>query len=272
MKKSLTATTLILFAIGIGSALYVLYDYIESADRPKLIGKEEALAIATRVGNWSQNFLSDKTIDMKLLHTKTSGFAFIVDDKTLEDVTPFCPQNSPCIEPYETNGHGIQDGQYVWTVTVTGQPPNILSGRQWGYMIDAKNGQVLNPIQNMAVLEPTDPQISVKEGTLISQARGNVTIVFPADISKEEPRQSPFPAQLIITEGDTVTWRNDDNVPHTVTSGFPQQEEFIGQIFDSGIIASGQSFSHTFSDKKITSYHYFCTIHPWMTGEVMVQD
>ncbi|MGI0008802.1 MAG: cupredoxin domain-containing protein, partial [Nitrosopumilaceae archaeon] len=202
---------------------------------------------------------------------KNNWFAYIVDEKTLEEITPFCPQNSPCVEPYEINGHGLEDGQYVWIVTVTGQPPNILSGRSWGYMIDAKNGPVLNPIQNTAVLEPTDPQVSVKEGTLISQARGNVTIVFPADISKEEPRQSPFPAQLIITKGDTVTWRNDDNVPHTVTSSFPQQQEFIGQIFDSGIIGSGQSFSHTFSDERITGYSYFCTIHPWETGKVIVQ-
>jgi plastocyanin len=130
---------------------------------------------------------------------------------------------------------------------------------------------LLNPKQNITTLEPTDPQVSVKEGTLIRQASGDVTIVFPIGISKEESKQTPFPAELVVTQGDTVTWRNDDIQAHTVTSGFSQQPEFVGQLFDSGIIAAGNSFSHTFSDKSITSYHYFCGIHPWMTGEVLVQ-
>ena len=121
-------------------AIEIIKDYGTS---PHLISKEGAFVIASKAGNWSQNFLSDKTVDMKLLHVKNNGFAFLVDEKTLEDITPFCPQNSPCIEPYEINGHGLQDGQYVWVVTVTGKPPNIQSGREWGYMIDAKNGLVL---------------------------------------------------------------------------------------------------------------------------------
>ncbi|HSB56397.1 MAG TPA: hypothetical protein VLD38_01115 [Nitrosopumilaceae archaeon] len=128
------------FVFGISSGLLILYDYLQS---PHLISKEQAFAIATGAGNWSRNFLDDKTVDMKLLHVKTSEFAFRVDEKTLKEIAPFCPQKSPCIEPYEINGHGLEEGQYVWMVTVTGQPPAILSGRTWGFIIDAKNGQVL---------------------------------------------------------------------------------------------------------------------------------
>lgn len=116
---------------------------IDYGPSPHLISKEQAFEMASKAGNWSQNFLREKTIDMKLLHVKNNGFAFIVDEKTLGDITPSCPQNSPCVEPFEINGHGLKDGQYVWIVTVTGQPPKILSGRSWGHMIDATNGQVL---------------------------------------------------------------------------------------------------------------------------------
>jgi len=129
-----------LLAIGVISGLIILYDYLEM---PHLISKEQAFAIATRAGNWSQNFLADKTVDMKLLHVKTNSWAFFVDEKTLEDIIPHCPQIGSCIQPYEIYGHGLKVGQYVWKITVNGQPPNILSGRQWGYMIDATNGQVL---------------------------------------------------------------------------------------------------------------------------------
>jgi len=56
--------TVVLFAIGIGSALYILYDYLnESATSPKLIGKEEALAISMKTGRWDKSLLSDKTIN-----------------------------------------------------------------------------------------------------------------------------------------------------------------------------------------------------------------
>ena len=139
-KKIINVVFVSLLAIGIGSGLVILYDYLES---PHLILKDQAFAIAIKTGNWSKNFLDDKTVDMKLLHVKNSEMAFVVDEKTLEDITPHCPQNGPCIVPYEINGHGLEDGQYVWIVTLTGQPPNILSGRTWGYWIDATNGKVL---------------------------------------------------------------------------------------------------------------------------------
>ena len=121
----------------------VLNINIDYAPSPHLISKDHAFEIASKEGNWSQKFLSEKIVDVKLLHVKNDRFAFIVDEKTLQDILPNCPQNSPCVEPYEINGHGLKDGQYVWIVTVTGQPPKILSGQSWGYMIDAANGQLL---------------------------------------------------------------------------------------------------------------------------------
>ncbi|WP_051344383.1 multicopper oxidase domain-containing protein [Alicyclobacillus herbarius] len=75
------------------------------------------------------------------------------------------------------------------------------------------------------------------------------------------------PQTLHVTVGTTVTWRNDDTMAHTVTSG--QQPHKDGR-FDSGNLDPGQTFSYTF--KKPGRYPYFCTYHPGMTGTVVVSQ
>ncbi len=75
------------------------------------------------------------------------------------------------------------------------------------------------------------------------------------------------PSELTTLVGTSVTWLNDSGVIHTVTSG--NLLEGPDGIFDSGIIMSGDSFSYTFSEAG--HYQYYCTIHPWMTGTVIVR-
>jgi amicyanin len=71
------------------------------------------------------------------------------------------------------------------------------------------------------------------------------------------------PTPLTVKVGTTVTWTNKDNVDHTVTTT-------SGPVsFDSKNFASGQTFSHTFN--QAGTYNYICTIHPNMTGQVIVQ-
>jgi predicted secreted protein with PEFG-CTERM motif len=69
--------------------------------------------------------------------------------------------------------------------------------------------------------------------------------------------------------GGTVTWENVDNAAHTVTSGSPADGP--DGVFDSSLImAGGATFSHTFDD--VGTYDYFCMVHPWMQGSVIVED
>ena len=70
------------------------------------------------------------------------------------------------------------------------------------------------------------------------------------------------PSPVEIKVGETVTWVNDDSARHSVTSK--------DRIFDSGILAEGQSFSHTFD--KAGEYPYFCSPHPTMVGTVVVTE
>ena len=69
--------------------------------------------------------------------------------------------------------------------------------------------------------------------------------------------------------GGTVTWENTDTAAHTTTSGTAVQGP--DGVFDSSLImAGGASFSHTFDTAG--TYDYFCMVHPWMTGSVIVED
>ena len=74
------------------------------------------------------------------------------------------------------------------------------------------------------------------------------------------------PSEVTIGIGDSVTWHNDSTAAHTVTSGNP--EDGPDGVFDSGLFMSGETFSHTFTESG--QYQYFCQIHPWMTGTVIV--
>jgi plastocyanin len=69
---------------------------------------------------------------------------------------------------------------------------------------------------------------------------------------------SPNPIDIKV--GDTVTWANNHRQGHTVTSDTAK--------FDSGNIAPGQTFNHTFD--KPGNFEYYCIIHPSMIGEVNV--
>jgi amicyanin len=68
------------------------------------------------------------------------------------------------------------------------------------------------------------------------------------------------PVSATVKAGSTVTWTNNDAVDHTVT--------FDGKTIDSGDLKTNDTFSHTFATPG--TYHYICTIHPFMHGTVIV--
>jgi len=69
------------------------------------------------------------------------------------------------------------------------------------------------------------------------------------------------PATITIPVGTTVKWTNRDDIPHTVVSD--------DQKFESKALDTDDSYSYTFT--KSGTYPYFCSIHPKMTGKVIVQ-
>jgi plastocyanin len=71
------------------------------------------------------------------------------------------------------------------------------------------------------------------------------------------------PVTLTVPVGTTVTWTNRDDIPHTIVSTDDPR------AFKSKLLDTDEKFSFTFS--KAGSYPYFCSIHPKMTGKVIVQ-
>jgi len=97
------------------------------------------------------------------------------------------------------------------------------------------------------------------------------------DITKLTPRQWYVPSQITINQNDTVIWINKDTEGHTVTSGQGEGLESLvnkkqgtkNGIFDSGIFKPGTNWTHQFERPGV--FTYFCTIHPWMEGSIVVK-
>jgi plastocyanin len=69
------------------------------------------------------------------------------------------------------------------------------------------------------------------------------------------------PQTITVPVGATVTWTNKDDIPHTSVS--------TDGVFKSKVLDTDEQFSYTFT--KPGTYPYYCTIHPKMTGKVIVQ-
>jgi len=89
-------------------------------------------------------------------------------------------------------------------------------------------------------------------------------VSIPAGAADKNVTEFFAPKSLPVKVNDVVTWINDDSSIHTVTSGAGTKDG----LFDSGLIQIGKSFSFTFT--KIGTFDYFCQVHPWMTGQVVV--
>ena len=76
-----------------------------------------------------------------------------------------------------------------------------------------------------------------------------------------------IPSPVTIPIGGTVTWDNSDNAAHTATAG--SAADGPSGVWDSSLIMAGGSFSFTFDEAG--SYDYFCMVHPWMAGLVIVE-
>lgn len=69
------------------------------------------------------------------------------------------------------------------------------------------------------------------------------------------------PQELKVKAGTTVTWTNRDDIPHTVTSD--------KLVFRSKALDTDDKFSFTFTTPGV--YKYFCSLHPHMTGSIVVE-
>ena len=69
------------------------------------------------------------------------------------------------------------------------------------------------------------------------------------------------PQAITVPVGTTVTWTNSDHIPHTAVS--------TDGVFKSKVMDTDEKFSYTFT--KAGTYPYYCSVHPKMTGQVLVK-
>ena len=75
-----------------------------------------------------------------------------------------------------------------------------------------------------------------------------------------------IPPNIVVEKGKSVTWLNEDSSFHSVTSGFYPEPS---GLFDSGHLDPYQSYTLSFDE--FGTYDYFCTLHPWMKAQVIVE-
>ena len=105
--------------------------------------------------------------------------------------------------------------------------------------------------------------------TNITNSKDANSISIVSGSSSPENKIFYDPSTTMIEKGTEVTWiNNDTNMPHTVTSGNPDQGP--RGIFDSGIMnGDGSSYKFTFDNEG--EFEYYCTLHPWMTAKIIVK-
>jgi len=107
----------------------------------------------------------------------------------------------------------------------------------------------------------TTPAATPTPTSVASPTPTSTTTPTPAHANVEISGFAFVPSTLTVSVGTTVTWTNKDSVSHTVTSN--------DNLFNSGTLANGATFQHTFSQKGTFQYH--CSIHTSMTAKVIVE-
>jgi plastocyanin len=69
------------------------------------------------------------------------------------------------------------------------------------------------------------------------------------------------PQTVTVKAGTTITWTNKDDIPHAIAA--------VGKQFKSKVMDTDNSYSFTFTTQG--SYAYFCSLHPHMTGTIVVE-
>jgi plastocyanin len=108
------------------------------------------------------------------------------------------------------------------------------------------------------------PVAVIAAALLVSAVSGLVRVASPVRAATHQVSIENFafmPASLSVQVGDTVTWTNNDDAPHTATAD--------NGAFDSDTLDIGGTNSFTFTTAG--EFTYFCSIHPDMTGTITVQ-
>ena len=104
-------------------------------------------------------------------------------------------------------------------------------------------------------------------GSSSSNTAATSTISIAKGSQNADNSQFYVPTDVKVKAGETLTWKNEDTAIHTATSG---KDATPDGKFDTSLISPAQSSKPQTMPNEPGEYSYFCTLHPWMTGTVIV--
>jgi plastocyanin len=191
----------------------------------------------------------DRIINFKLMETDRDTGVFTGSVHIVE--------SAPVDEPVDYEDNKIEYGCYDYDddaeITVTVREQGNASGVKKS-LIPSASADLINCYVYQPDPIPNTFSIDIPAGTSVPGC--------------EETHSCYDPSEKTLHIGAIVEWTNVDTAAHTVTSGTPAGN--VGKIFDSGLILAGGSYSFTFDEVK-GQIDYFCMVHPWMTGTVIIE-
>jgi cytochrome c oxidase subunit 2 len=100
---------------------------------------------------------------------------------------------------------------------------------------------------------------------------GQTTVVMPAGSLDPNTGIGYDPDPVTVASGAVIVWDNQDNALHTATSGDPTTAVPDG-LFDSGLVGARTQSQPITMPSEPGEYSYFCTLHPYLTGTVIVES
>ena len=158
-----------------------------------------------------------------------------------------------------------EDGIYYYICTV---PGHRLQGMEGMIIVGDVDASAVEAAAAAAAEAPAEeePAAPAVERVIVEGLEGPISVPEGSSVvGCEATDECYLPAGVSVEPGTTVTWSNDDTAAHTVTSS-PDSP----MSFDSGLFMAGATFDVTFDDPG--EYPYWCIVHPWMTGVVVVGD
>ena len=111
---------------------------------------------------------------------------------------------------------------------------------------------------------------TTSEGGSAQQAAAGVTLTI-LEGSSIQGNPDFDPDELTVKKGDTILVDNVDTMPHSVTNGESATDPNSAKIFDTGMIMGGESAELQTSNVDAGTYPYYCSVHPYMSGSLIVE-
>ena len=125
------------------------------------------------------------------------------------------------------------------------------------------------PIITIIAIIGAVSQMNVEETEIETVEESEALITIPVKAARPACGPHPecyIPSYYVTKLSEPVTWKNEDSAFHSVTSGKYGSPD---GLFDSEHLDPHEIFSYKFEEPGM--YPYYCTLHPWMAGQIKVE-